>query len=213
MIITIAYTGLRWGEAIGLEREFVKPGELHVEWQLRELGGRFHRIPPKEDSYRSPAWEPCLPVDLPSFLDELLTPPVQASSVREMCLYHRPRRNRALHPHQARRAPLPTQQLRPPPGHPPSPERSLRATQRPGHPADPRKHPDQRVAADRARPDPTRPAPRPQDQFRRRHPGDPGRAETGPRRPWHARPLRPRLRLDANRTQSNPSRLARPPEG
>jgi hypothetical protein len=72
MILTIAYTGLRWGETIGLEREYVKPGELHVEWQLRELGSRFHRIPPKDDSYRTPAWEPCLPVDLPKFLDELL---------------------------------------------------------------------------------------------------------------------------------------------
>jgi hypothetical protein len=72
MVILIAYTGLRWGEATGLEREFVKPGELHVEWQLRELGGRFHRLPPKDDSDRSPAWEPGVPVDLPPFLDELL---------------------------------------------------------------------------------------------------------------------------------------------
>jgi integrase len=55
MILTIAYTGLRWGETIGLEREYVKPGELHVEWQLRELGSRFHHIPPKDDSYRTPA--------------------------------------------------------------------------------------------------------------------------------------------------------------
>jgi hypothetical protein len=72
MIVTIGYTGLRWGEAIGLERGYTHPGEIHVEWQLRELGGRFHRLPPKDDSYRSPAWEPCLPVDLPPFLTALL---------------------------------------------------------------------------------------------------------------------------------------------
>jgi hypothetical protein len=58
MIVTIAYTGMRWGEAIGLERDYAKSGEIHVEWQLREVGGVFHRLPPKDDSYRSPDWEP-----------------------------------------------------------------------------------------------------------------------------------------------------------
>ena len=64
MIITISYTGLRWGEAIGLERDYARPGEIHVEWQLHEIDGWFHRLPPKDDSYRSPSWEPKLPVDL-----------------------------------------------------------------------------------------------------------------------------------------------------
>jgi integrase len=73
MILTIGYTGLRWGEAIGLECGYLHPGGLHVEWQLRELNGRFYRLPPKDDSYRSPAWEPCLPVDLPPFLTGLLS--------------------------------------------------------------------------------------------------------------------------------------------
>ncbi|MGO9081050.1 MAG: hypothetical protein ACLQDY_18760 [Streptosporangiaceae bacterium] len=41
MIIAIGYTGLRWGEVIGLERDYVRPGEIHVEWQLREVGGVF----------------------------------------------------------------------------------------------------------------------------------------------------------------------------
>ena len=72
LIITIGYTGLRWGETIGLELGYVHPGEIHVEWQLRELNGKFHRLPPKDDSYRSPTWEPKLPVDLPDFLSELL---------------------------------------------------------------------------------------------------------------------------------------------
>ena len=77
MIVTIGYTGLRWGEAIGLEHDYLHPGQIHVEWQLRELNGRFHRLPPKDDSYRSPAWEPCLPADLPPFLTGLLTRQIQ----------------------------------------------------------------------------------------------------------------------------------------
>jgi integrase len=56
MIVTIAYTGLRFGEVIGLEREHVQRDEIHVEWQLREIRSAFHRLPPKDDSYRSPNW-------------------------------------------------------------------------------------------------------------------------------------------------------------
>jgi hypothetical protein len=78
MVVTIGYTGLRWGETIGLERDFVHPAEIHVEWQLREINGRFHRLPPKDDSYRSPNCEPCLPVDLPEFLASLLSRQAEA---------------------------------------------------------------------------------------------------------------------------------------
>ncbi len=80
MIVTIGYTGLRWGEAIGLECDFVRAAEIHVEWQLREINGRFHRLPPKDDSYRSPRWEPCLPVDMPEFLGDLLSRQAAAQS-------------------------------------------------------------------------------------------------------------------------------------
>jgi integrase len=73
MIVTIGYTGMRWGETIGLERGLLLPCLINVEWQLRELSGRFHRLPPKDDSYRSVDWEPCLPVDLPPFLADLLS--------------------------------------------------------------------------------------------------------------------------------------------
>jgi integrase len=77
LILTVAYTGLRWGEVIGLEHSHLHPGELWVEWQIREAG-TFYRLPPKDDSYRSPNWEPCLPVDLPPFLNDLLTRQVLA---------------------------------------------------------------------------------------------------------------------------------------
>ena len=77
MIVTIGYTGLRWAETIGLERDLTHPGGIHVEWQLHELNGKFHRLPPKDDSYRSSRWEPSLPVDLPPFLDEMLAIQIQ----------------------------------------------------------------------------------------------------------------------------------------
>jgi integrase len=82
MVITIGYTGLRWGEAIGLERGYLSESEIHVEWQLREVNGVFHRLPPEDDSYRSPAWEPCLPVDLPAFLAGLLARQAQGAADR-----------------------------------------------------------------------------------------------------------------------------------
>jgi hypothetical protein len=80
MVVTIAYTGLRWGETIGLEHDSVHDNEIHVEWQLREIRSTFHRLPPKDDSYRSPNWEPCLPVDLPPFLADLLARQIKAQS-------------------------------------------------------------------------------------------------------------------------------------
>jgi integrase len=79
LMLTLAYTGLRWGEVIGLEHSYLHPSAIRVEWQIREVGGRFYRIPPKDDSYRSPDWEPCLPVDLPQFLAALLTRQAEGS--------------------------------------------------------------------------------------------------------------------------------------
>ena len=72
MLVTIGYTGMRWGETIGLERDLLLPALINVEWQLREVGGRFHRLPPKDDSYRSANYEPLLPIDIPPFLAGLL---------------------------------------------------------------------------------------------------------------------------------------------
>jgi hypothetical protein len=41
---------MRWGEIVGLEREFVRPASVRVEWQLYELdSGEFERCPPKDD--------------------------------------------------------------------------------------------------------------------------------------------------------------------
>jgi hypothetical protein len=49
-----------------------RPTEIYVEWQLFELNGKFYRLPPKDDSYRSPPWDPGVPVDLPPFLAGLI---------------------------------------------------------------------------------------------------------------------------------------------
>ncbi len=59
-VVLKGYTGMRWGEIVGLEAEFVRPASVRVESQLYELdSGEMHRCPPKDDSYRtidSPGW-------------------------------------------------------------------------------------------------------------------------------------------------------------
>jgi hypothetical protein len=35
LLVTIGYTGMRWGETIGLERDLLRPSLINVEWQLR----------------------------------------------------------------------------------------------------------------------------------------------------------------------------------
>jgi hypothetical protein len=72
LLVTTGYTGMRWGETTGLERDLLRPSLINVEWQLREVSGRFCRLPPKDDSYRSTHVEPLTPVDLPPFLTRLL---------------------------------------------------------------------------------------------------------------------------------------------
>ncbi|MFC9231540.1 LacI family DNA-binding transcriptional regulator [Streptomyces decoyicus] len=53
-VVLKGYTGKRWGEIVGLETEFVRPGAFRVEWQLYELDtGELLRCPPKDDSYRT----------------------------------------------------------------------------------------------------------------------------------------------------------------
>ena len=75
MLVTIGYTGMRWGETIGLECDLLLPSLINLEWQLREINGRFHRLPPKDDSYRSTNVEPFVPVDI---LADLLTAQARA---------------------------------------------------------------------------------------------------------------------------------------
>jgi hypothetical protein len=239
MVLTIGYTGLRYGETIGLERGYVRQDEIHVEWQLREIRSTFHRIPPKDDSYRSPSWEPCLPVDLPPFLAELLARQSEARSRRRCACatqhggsgqyvflgpdgghYRRSGyARRVFRPacdgrkERSTRPPRPTDRhgrhhLAGPPGRhlATSPaRRRLRAAPRPGHTGHSRGHPACLLAAAEARPDAARLEARPQNMDGRRwHRRDPRRAAPGPRGARHARPLRPRLRPDARRSEGRP---------
>ena len=71
VMITAAYwCGLRLGELIGLEKTFVRPKTLRVEWQLHEVDGRLLRCPPKDGSFGT--------IDLPPFLAALLADQVAA---------------------------------------------------------------------------------------------------------------------------------------
>jgi integrase len=65
-IVTMGYTGMRWGELVGLEVPYVRPASVRVEWQLYELdNGNLVRCPPKDESRR--------PVDVPEWLAVLLS--------------------------------------------------------------------------------------------------------------------------------------------
>ncbi|WP_219910738.1 LacI family DNA-binding transcriptional regulator [Saccharothrix carnea] len=65
-IVTKGFTGMRWGELVGLECDYVREASIRVEWQLYELDtGELHRCPPKDDSHRT--------IDIPQWHAELLT--------------------------------------------------------------------------------------------------------------------------------------------
>lgn len=65
-IALMGFTGMRWGEVVGLETGFVRPKSVRVEWQLYELDtGELHRCPPKDDSHRT--------IDTPEWLARLVS--------------------------------------------------------------------------------------------------------------------------------------------
>jgi integrase len=71
-VVLAGFTGLRWGELVGLETRFVRPAAVRVEWQLYELDtGVLHRCPPKDDSHRT--------IDIPDWLAELVSDHVARS--------------------------------------------------------------------------------------------------------------------------------------
>jgi integrase len=72
-IVTKGTTGVRFGELVGLETDYVRPGTVRIEWQLYELDtGEFVRCPPKDDSYRT--------IDTPDFLTCLLREHVERTN-------------------------------------------------------------------------------------------------------------------------------------
>ncbi|MFE3452451.1 hypothetical protein ACFXJ8_26355 [Nonomuraea sp. NPDC059194] len=63
-LITIAWTGARWSETVGMDPECVHTDHIDLYWKLYELKGKFYRGHPKDGSIRR--------VDLPVFLSRLL---------------------------------------------------------------------------------------------------------------------------------------------
>jgi integrase len=63
-VVFIAYTGVRWSEAVGLDPNCVHGDTIDLDWKLYELNGRFYRGHPKDGSIR--------PIDAPPFLSALL---------------------------------------------------------------------------------------------------------------------------------------------
>lgn len=65
-VVLKGYTGMRWGEIVGLETGFARPGSVRVEWQLYELDtGELVRCPRRTTatapSTRRTGWPPWSP--------------------------------------------------------------------------------------------------------------------------------------------------------
>jgi integrase len=72
MILTVAYTGMRWSEAVGLRPDCVSSNVIDISWKLYELNGRFYKGRPKAGSIR--------PADLPPFLAQLIADHLASTS-------------------------------------------------------------------------------------------------------------------------------------
>lgn len=59
-VVLMGFTGMRWGELVGLETQYVRLAGIRVERQLYELdNGQLHWCPPKDESRRlvlAPGW-------------------------------------------------------------------------------------------------------------------------------------------------------------
>ena len=79
-VITLNFTGMRWGELVGLETEYTRLRSIRVEHQLYELDtSELHRCPPKDDSYRT--------IDTPAWLSRLLSDHI-ARTAPQPCQCH-----------------------------------------------------------------------------------------------------------------------------
>lgn len=80
--VTIAYTGMRWAETVGLEQQHFHLSKIWVEQQVYERKGAWTKKPPKDNSYRD--------IHLPPFLSDLLSRQVQGEGARR-CACQGPR--------------------------------------------------------------------------------------------------------------------------
>lgn len=100
LVITKAYTGMRWSELNGLERQYVRSDTtrgdtVRVEWQLQRQGNRWVRNAPKDESRRT--------IDVPPFLADLLAIQTASGTGRCSCPDHRSARYVWLTPKGAHR--------------------------------------------------------------------------------------------------------------
>ncbi|MDQ1017445.1 hypothetical protein QFZ43_003994 [Streptomyces afghaniensis] len=89
-VILKGYTGMRWGEIVGLETEFARPGAIRVEHQMYELdSGELIRCPPgttaTAPSTRRTGCRPCSPS---TWLHKPTTYASSLSSLVAMSAYH-----------------------------------------------------------------------------------------------------------------------------
>jgi integrase len=89
-VVLDGFTGMRWGELVGLEPGYVRDGAIRIEWQLYELdNGVFVRCPPKDDSYRTvrvPRWLSALVVE---HIGRTRRPPCACHGLRYVFSGHR----------------------------------------------------------------------------------------------------------------------------
>lgn len=64
MVLLSAYTGMRFGEVRGLDRQYSLMSAVKVQWQLREVKRVFYKAPPKHNGRRA--------IPLPPFLAALM---------------------------------------------------------------------------------------------------------------------------------------------
>jgi integrase len=98
-VITMGFTGMRWGELVGLEPLYVRPAGIRVEWQLYELdNGEFIRCPPKDESRRTivtPEWLTGLVRD---HIGRTRSEPCPCHRLRYVFTGHRPANHAARQP-------------------------------------------------------------------------------------------------------------------
>lgn len=77
MMVTTAYTGMRWSEINALSPGCLHDDTIDVHWKLYELNGKFYHGRPKDGSVRT--------IDLPPFLAALLATHLKAASTLVRC--------------------------------------------------------------------------------------------------------------------------------
>lgn len=60
LVIKLAYTGMRWSEALRMSPDYLRDDVVDIQWKLYEFKGRFYIGRPKDGSIRA--------ADLPPFL-------------------------------------------------------------------------------------------------------------------------------------------------